>query len=190
MAYDDYYDFGNMTNSGYTSDWHGQKITPSVNLSQVVIYAHGSSSFTGCKVYTASPGSPSFLFNGSMSGQTGTFNYNFLAGTSYYIVFTTSGNNLTWYRNSINWPVTSNSSTFTLNVRLWSSNSGSTFTESSAGTNYNFYRIETVTASTNMKINIGDSWKDITAMKINIGDTWKDVASVKINIGDSWKTVW
>ena len=40
-----------------------------------------------------------------------------------------------------------------------------------------------------MKINIGDSWKEVDAMKINIGDTWKDVVSVKQNIGDTWKTV-
>lgn len=39
------------------------------------------------------------------------------------------------------------------------------------------------------KINIGDSWKDVSAMKINIGDSWKTVQSVKINVGDSWKTV-
>lgn len=37
------------------------------------------------------------------------------------------------------------------------------------------------------KINIGDTWKDVTDMKINIGDTWKDVVSAKINIGDDWK---
>ena len=40
-----------------------------------------------------------------------------------------------------------------------------------------------------IKINIGDSWKDVDAMKINIGDSWKDVVSVKQNISDTWKTV-
>lgn len=40
-----------------------------------------------------------------------------------------------------------------------------------------------------LKINIGDSWKDVKAVKINIGDTWKDVKSMKINIGDTWKDV-
>jgi len=44
-------------------------------------------------------------------------------------------------------------------------------------------------AGTNMKINIGDTWKDVDSMKINIGDTWKDVSEVKQNIGDTWKTV-
>jgi hypothetical protein len=39
------------------------------------------------------------------------------------------------------------------------------------------------------KINIGDTWKDITAAKINIGDTWKTVSAAKINIGDTWKTL-
>ena len=28
-----------------------------------------------------------------------------------------------------------------------------------------------------------------TNMKINIGDVWKDVVSIKINIGDVWKTI-
>ena len=47
----------------------------------------------------------------------------------------------------------------------------------------------TVTPTTLLKINIGDSWKEASAMKINIGDSWKDVVSVKQNIGDTWKTV-
>ena len=42
---------------------------------------------------------------------------------------------------------------------------------------------------TNIKINIGDVFKDAAEVKINIGDTWKAVESVKINIGDDWKTV-
>jgi len=45
------------------------------------------------------------------------------------------------------------------------------------------------TAGTNIKINIGDAWKDVDSMKINVGDTWKDVTSVQQNIGDTWKTV-
>jgi hypothetical protein len=43
--------------------------------------------------------------------------------------------------------------------------------------------------STQMQINIGDSWKTVAGIKINIGDSWKTVAGIKINIGDSWKTV-
>lgn len=42
---------------------------------------------------------------------------------------------------------------------------------------------------TPVKINIGDSWKEVDAIKINIGDAWKDVVSIKQNIGDTWKTV-
>ncbi len=42
---------------------------------------------------------------------------------------------------------------------------------------------------TNMQINIGDAWKEISAMQINIGDVWKDVAGAQINIGDVWKTI-
>jgi len=44
-------------------------------------------------------------------------------------------------------------------------------------------------AGTNTKINIGDTWKDISAIKVNIGDAWKEVSSAKINIGDTWKTI-
>ena len=40
-----------------------------------------------------------------------------------------------------------------------------------------------------VRINIGDAWKNVEAMKINIGDAWKNVVSVKQNIGDTWKTV-
>jgi len=43
---------------------------------------------------------------------------------------------------------------------------------------------------TNMKINIGDAWKDIEAMKININDTWKPIEGAWINIGDSWKAIY
>lgn len=42
---------------------------------------------------------------------------------------------------------------------------------------------------TNMQINIGDTWKEVSAAQINIGDTWKSVAGAQINIGDSWKEV-
>ena len=42
---------------------------------------------------------------------------------------------------------------------------------------------------TNMKINIGDVWKDVATVQINIGDIWKDVTQVQVNIGDIWKTV-
>jgi len=43
--------------------------------------------------------------------------------------------------------------------------------------------------STNMKVNVGDVFKDITEAKINIGDSWKNVMKIQINIGDSWKTI-
>jgi len=42
---------------------------------------------------------------------------------------------------------------------------------------------------TNMKVNIGDSFKDVDSLKINIGGVWKDVVSIKQNIGDVWKDV-
>jgi SAM-dependent methyltransferase len=42
---------------------------------------------------------------------------------------------------------------------------------------------------TNITMNIGDAWKDVSAIKINIGDSWKDVSGVDINIGDVWKEI-
>jgi hypothetical protein len=38
-----------------------------------------------------------------------------------------------------------------------------------------------------MKINIGDTWKEVIGIKINIGDVWKEVSDMSINIGDVWK---
>lgn len=48
---------------------------------------------------------------------------------------------------------------------------------------------EAVATGTNMKINIGDSWKDVSGIKINVGDSWKTVSGAKVNIGDTWKTI-
>lgn len=47
----------------------------------------------------------------------------------------------------------------------------------------------TEVALTNMKINIGDTFKDVDEIKINIGDSWKTVSGIWINIGDAWKKV-
>jgi len=44
-------------------------------------------------------------------------------------------------------------------------------------------------AGTNMKINIGDVFKDADEIKINVGDSWKTVTKIQINIGDVWKNV-
>ena len=44
-------------------------------------------------------------------------------------------------------------------------------------------------AGTNMQVNIGDAWKEISAIKINIGDDWKAVEGAQINIGDTWETI-
>lgn len=65
-----------------------------------------------------------------------------------------------------------------------------TATVSSYNDYYSIYATYTASATgTNCKINIGDTFKDITAIKLNIGDTWKTVTAMKINIGDVWKTV-
>ena len=47
----------------------------------------------------------------------------------------------------------------------------------------------TEAAGTNMKINIGDVFKDADEIKINVGDVWKTVTKIQINIGDVWKTI-
>jgi len=47
----------------------------------------------------------------------------------------------------------------------------------------------TEAVGTNMKINIGDVFKDVDEIKINIGDVWKPVTGIWINIGDVWKKV-
>ena len=38
-------------------------------------------------------------------------------------------------------------------------------------------------ANTDNKLNIGDSWKDMSEMYINIGDDWKTVSEAYVNIG-------
>lgn len=43
--------------------------------------------------------------------------------------------------------------------------------------------------STNMQINIGDTWHVVAAAQVNIGDVWHPVAGMKINIGDTWHTI-
>lgn len=42
---------------------------------------------------------------------------------------------------------------------------------------------------TNMKINIGDVFKDVDEIKINVADSWKVVTEIWINISDVWKRV-
>lgn len=44
-------------------------------------------------------------------------------------------------------------------------------------------------AGTNMKINIGDTFKEVSSAQINIGDSWKPVTKAQVNIGDSWKSI-
>lgn len=46
-----------------------------------------------------------------------------------------------------------------------------------------------IAEGTNMQINIGDTWKEVSAVKINVGDTWKVVSGAKVNVGDTWKTI-
>ena len=51
------------------------------------------------------------------------------------------------------------------------------------------YAVYTTAGGTNMEVNIGDVWKDVTTVQINIGDTWKTVTAAQVNIGDTWKTI-
>jgi len=54
---------------------------------------------------------------------------------------------------------------------------------------YAVYALYEEIPGTNLKVNIGDTWKEMSAIKTNIGDSWKEVAAVKTNIGDTWKEV-
>jgi len=47
----------------------------------------------------------------------------------------------------------------------------------------------TEVALTNMKINIGDVFKDADEIKINIGDVWKPGVKAWQNVGDVWKVI-
>jgi len=47
----------------------------------------------------------------------------------------------------------------------------------------------TEATGTNFKVNISDTFKDVSAMKINISDSWKDVSAGQVNIGDAWKDI-
>jgi len=47
----------------------------------------------------------------------------------------------------------------------------------------------TEAVGTNMKINIGDAWKDGDEIKINVGDVWKNAIEIWQNIGDVWKVI-
>lgn len=40
-----------------------------------------------------------------------------------------------------------------------------------------------------MKVNISDTFRQVSEIKINIGDSWRTVTKVQINIGDTWRTV-
>lgn len=41
----------------------------------------------------------------------------------------------------------------------------------------------------NMKVNISDTFRQVSEIKINVGDSWRTVTQVKINIGDVWRSV-
>lgn len=43
--------------------------------------------------------------------------------------------------------------------------------------------------STNIKINISDTFRDVDEIKINVADSWRTVTEVWINVGDVWKRV-
>lgn len=40
------------------------------------------------------------------------------------------------------------------------------------------------------KVNISDTFRQISEYKVNVGDSWRAVVQIKINIGDSWRAVW
>ena len=48
---------------------------------------------------------------------------------------------------------------------------------------------EAAATGTNISLNVGDVWKDVTNAYVNVGDVWKEVASASVNVGDVWKTI-
>lgn len=44
-----------------------------------------------------------------------------------------------------------------------------------------------LTYASDYKINVGNTWKDVTEVKVNVGDSWKDVSEINLNVGDNWK---
>lgn len=40
-----------------------------------------------------------------------------------------------------------------------------------------------------MKVNISDTFRQVSEIKINVGGSWRTVVKVQINIGDTWRTV-
>ena len=44
-------------------------------------------------------------------------------------------------------------------------------------------------AGTNMSVNVGDVWKDVSDISVNVGDSWKTVTTASVNVGDAWKTI-
>ncbi len=45
-------------------------------------------------------------------------------------------------------------------------------------------------ANSENKINVGDTWKDLSEIKINISNSWKNVTEGYINVGNDWKQFW
>jgi len=62
-------------------------------------------------------------------------------------------------------------------------------TTNEGGANKPYLEVTYTVPASNMKINIGDDWKDVVCVKVNIGDDWKEVVAVKLNVGDAWKEV-
>ena len=76
---------------------------------------------------------------------------------------------------------------FAIASRVWSADDFTEYYNSGDGVSYS--DTEEASTGTNTKINIGDTFKDVTEYKINVGDSWKTVTEMKVNVGDSWKTV-
>jgi len=113
--------------------------------------------------------------------------YELQASTEYAIIVNNKNNTSA---DSIWWKLDNSSPIYSGGKGLYSNTSGTSWF--TPYTTYDFmFEVwgEAAAAGTNMKINIGDTFKDVSEMKINIGDSWKAVTKVQQNIGDAWKTV-
>jgi len=140
----DYYEYPIFDATVEDVDWYGNNLTINVATGERInITKHSSDDATQCKLFDTSK---TLLRTGNYSGDICTLNYTYVNNTNYYVMSTRSINSTISYSTAtFNWAggISSiNTSAFTLQNKLISSDSGSTFTGNLNTNNAGFYRIE------------------------------------------------
>jgi hypothetical protein len=166
------------------------------SVTKITVWMLGDLGWAQCAIYDYAPGSAlrgvtgsvlvdsypnyqykfvDFLFPGSLGLPAGSYVLcaNCSVSDNIWIRYT-SGLNRSAYV-SDNFPIT---------LTSWTGGAGD-FTEDYLYAYKAEYEVVGGETPSNMKINIGDSWKTVKPY-INIGDSWKSVTA-KVNIGDAWK---